>query len=143
MSPVPPKRILSPDKRFEARLSPTDGSAWDRSHASLALHDLSFGTRLFGWHGVWSPCSRYFAIAEWRRVADPSSPEMQLVVVDLQEHRECVVEQVPNGFVEPVYFLADAVKYTKIAPGMEERAVVHRGVDELSGWQPVEAGQLS
>jgi len=137
MSPITDKKIPSPDKRLEARLAPTDGSVWDLSHASLALRDLSFDARIFGWNGVWSSCSRYFAITEWLRIDTAHCPDMQLVVIDVQNGRECVVEHVLCGFVEPLYFHDDAVKYNKIAKGMKERAVIQRRIGELADWQPV------
>jgi hypothetical protein len=139
MNPLTDKKIASPDKRLEARLAPTDGSAWDLSHASLALRDLSFEARIFGWNGVWSSCSRYFAIIEWLRIDSAHCPDMQLVVIDVQDGRECVVEHVSCGFVEPMSFHDDAVKYNKIAKGMDERAVIQRRIDELDGWRPVPA----
>ena len=103
------------------------------------LRDLSFGERIFGWNGVWSSCSRYFAITEWLRIDTAQFPDMQLVVIDVQDGRECVVEHVSCGFVEPMYFHDDAVKYNKIAQGMNERAVIERRIGELSGWRPVPA----
>ncbi len=86
MTHVPAKLLRSPCHRFEARLSSTAGSAWDASHASLALNDLSFGARIFGWQGIWSPCSRYFAITERLRVDTAHGPAMQLLVI----HRETI-----------------------------------------------------
>jgi len=139
MRPLTDKKISSPDKRVEARLVPTDGSFWDLSHAALALRDLSFEARIFGWNGVWSSCSRYFAITEWLRIDTAHCPDMQLVVIDVQDGRECVVEHVSCGFVEPMYFHGDAVKYNKIAQGMNERAVIQRRIGELDGWRPVPA----
>lgn len=137
MTPLSIKQLRSPCQRFEARLSPTAGSFWDVSHASLALQDLSFGTRIFGWHGAWSPCSRYFAITEWLGVDTAHDPDMQLLVIDVQERRECVVEHVTCGFIAPMYIHDDAIKYNKIAKGMEERAVLHRRIGELDGWRPL------
>ncbi len=137
MKPLTDKKISSPDKRLEARLAPTAGSVWDLSHASLALRDLSFEARIFGWNGVWSPCSRYFAITEWLCIDTAHCPDMQLVVIDVPNGRECIVEHVSCGFVEPMFFRDDAVKYNKIAKGMEERAVIQRRISELAGWRPV------
>ena len=137
MNPLTDKKIASPDNRLEARLAPTGGSVWDLSHASLALRDLSFEARIFGWNGVWSSCSRYFAINEWLRIDTAHCPDMQLVIIDVQDGRECVVEHVSCGFVEAMSFHDDAVKYNKIAKGMDERAVIQRRIDELAGWQPV------
>ena len=113
------------------------------SHASLALQGLSFGARIFGWQGAWSPCSRYFAITEWLRVDTVHSPDMQLLVIDVRESRECVVEHVTCGFIEPMYIHDDAIKYNKIAMGMDERAVVHRPISELDGWRPLSGNNLS
>ncbi|MHB8843204.1 MAG: hypothetical protein ACYC7L_00510 [Nitrospirota bacterium] len=135
---VPDKKISSPDKRLEACLAPTAGSVWDLSHASLTLRDLSFEARTFGWNGVWSSCSRYFAISEWLSSdAAAHSPDMRLIVIDVERGRECVVEQVSCGFVEPMHFQDNAVKYSKIEQGMKERAVMRRRIGELEGWQPV------
>jgi len=139
MNSVTDKRIVSPDRRYEVRLTPAAGLAWDQSHATLALHDLAFPGRVFGWNGVWSPCSRYFAITEWLRIDTAHCPDMQLVIIDAQDGRECVVEQVACGFVEPMYFHDDAVRYNKIAKGMEERAVVHCRIVELDGWRALPA----
>ena len=139
MRPLTDKKISSPDKRLEARLAPAAGAVGDLSHASLALRDLSFEARIFGWNGVWSTCSRYFAITEWLRIDTAHCPDMQLVVIDVQNGRECVVEHVLCGFVEPMSFHDDAVKYNKIAKGMNERAVVQRRIGELEGWRPVPA----
>lgn len=143
MNLVPVKLFRSPCQHFEARLSPAAGSAWDASHASLALQDLSFGARVFGWQGIWSPCSRYFAITEWLSVDTAHSPDMQLLIIDVREGRECVVEHVACGFIEPMYIQNDAIKYSKIAKGMDERAVLHRQIGELDGWRPLSENNLS
>jgi hypothetical protein len=135
MSPVSDKKIASPDQRYEARLAPAAGSAWDLSHASLALHGLSFGARVFGWNGVWSPCSRYFAITEWLRIDTAHCPDMRLLVIDVLGRKECVVDHVACGFIEPMYFHDEAIKYNKIEKGMDERAVVRRKIAELGEWR--------
>jgi hypothetical protein len=136
MIPMPAKILRSPCQRFEARLSPV-GSGWDVSRASLVLHDLSFGARIFGWQGAWSPCSRYFAITEWLRVDTDHGPDMQLLVIDVREGRECVVEHVTRGFIEPMFFRDDAIKYSMIAKGMDERIALHRQMGELDAWRPL------
>jgi len=135
--PVPEKTIPSPCRRYEARLSPSAGSIWDCSHALLTLQDMVFGSRIFGWHGIWSPCSRYFAVTEWLDVNTTHCPDMQLVIVDVLAGKECIVEQVTCGFVEPMYFEDEALKYNKIGRGMDARTVEHRRIEELTGWRPV------
>jgi len=137
MIPVTDKLIPSPCRRYEARLSPSEGSVWDCSHALLRLHDLSFGSRIFGWHGIWSSCSRYFAVTEWLHVDTAYCPDMQLVIVDVLTGNECIVEQVKCGFVEPMSFHEDALKYNKIGRGMTARTVEHRRIKELIDWKPV------
>lgn len=139
MSPLSDKTIASPDRRYEARLAPAAGSSWDLSHASLALHGLSFEDRIFGWNGVWSSCSRYFAITEWTNLDQAHCPGMQLVVIDVHSRRECVVEHVACGFIEPMYFHEEAIKYNLIAKGMEERTVAHRGIAGFDAWRTVPA----
>jgi hypothetical protein len=136
MTPVPAKLLRSPCQRFEARLSPV-GSSWDVSHASLALQNLPFGARIFGWQGAWSPCSRYFAITEWLSIDTAHHPDMQLLVIDVKEGRESVVERVTWGFIEPMYIHDDTIKYNKIVKGMNERVVVHRRIGELDDWRPL------
>jgi hypothetical protein len=106
-------------------------------HASLALHGLSFGARIFGWQGVWSPDSRHFAAIEWRRESALYCPDMRLIVVDLHARKECIAARVKFGFIEPLAFPADEVIYTLLARGMNEWAVIHRRLDELSGWRPL------
>jgi len=118
-------------------LSPVAGSAWDVSHASLALLDLPFGARIFGWQGAWSPCSRYFAITEWLSIDTAHYPDMRLLIIDVREGRECVVERVTWGFIEPMYIHGDAIKYNKIAKGMDARGVSHRRIGEHDGWRPL------
>jgi len=137
MKPISDKLIPSPCRRYEARLSPSEVSNWDCSHAMLSLQDLSFGSRIFGWHGIWSSCSRYFAVTEWLHVETAHCPDMQLVIVDVHTRKECVVEQVKCGFVEPMSFHDDALKYNKIGKGMDARTVEHRRISELTGWRSV------
>ncbi|NTW67444.1 MAG: hypothetical protein HGB21_14245 [Nitrospirae bacterium] len=137
MKSISEKLVQSPCRRFKARLSPSAGSSWDCSHAMLALQDLYFGSRVFGWHGIWSPCSRYFAITEWLDVDTSHCPDMQLVIIDVDAGKECFVEQVKCGFVEPMSFHDDTLKYNKIGKGMDARTVEHRRISELTGWRPV------
>lgn len=131
------KSITSPDNRREARLLPAGRGPWDETHARLVLADRSFGSRIFGWHGVWSPCSRYFAITEWRRAEVVPCSDMHLLVIDVQEGRQCVVERVECGFVEPMSFHKNEIRYNKIAKGMDERSVVHLPVEKLTDWKPL------
>lgn len=137
MVPIPNKTILSPCRRYKAYLSPSHGSAWDCSHAILTLHDLPFGSRIFGWHGIWSSCSRYFVVTEWVDIEATNCPDMQLVIVDVQKGKECIVEHLKCGFVEPTIIQGDTLKYSKIGKGMDARGVEHRSIKSLGSWRPV------
>ncbi|MDA8100932.1 MAG: hypothetical protein M0042_15045 [Nitrospiraceae bacterium] len=137
MASIPVKLLHSPCQSFEARLAPETGSAWDISHASLALNGLSFGNRRFGWHGAWSSCSRYFMINEWLNVHTARCPDMQLLVIDVHEGKESIVEKVSSGFIEPMGFRDEEIKYCKIASGIGNRSVHHLPVSALTEWRVV------
>ena len=137
--PPPVKRIVAPSRAYTAQLSPGAGSRWDSSHAMLELHDLTFGSRIFGWHGVWSPCSHYFAIGEWLSVRGDRFPDMQILLVDVLAGKENAVERISRGFVEPMLVQDGTIKYTKIAAGEEERILEHRSIAGLTDWKPVSA----
>jgi hypothetical protein len=138
LNQLPGKKIPSPDRRHEALLTPFGGGSWDTLHASLALGGLTFGNRMFGWHGVWSSCSCYFAIMEWCREVDAEiHPDMQLIIVDVREGRECVVERVENGFIEPMFFHDQMIKYNLFTKRLNARRVSHRPIKEISDWRMV------
>lgn len=133
----PTKRIVSPNKRHEAALAPAISASWEQSSATLILADLPFGPRKFRWHGIWSPCSRYFAISEWRSSDYHSGPDMHLLVIDVENGRECLVVRADECFVDPVYFHDGEVKYSIITTRMTERAARFQRYDSLTGWRPV------
>jgi hypothetical protein len=129
------RSIISPNHRFEASLAPVHPGC--DIHASLALHGLSFGARLFSWEGIWSPDSRHFVAVEWRRESAFFRPDMRLIVVDIHSRKECIVDQVRCGFIETLAFPGDEVIYTWLVRGMGDRVVKHRRLDELTGWRPL------
>jgi hypothetical protein len=137
MCSLPIKRIISPDNRFEVQLTPAGGNPWDLTYTSLFLVGLPFGDRMFGWHGVWSPCSRYFAIREWRSSEFSLGPDTHLVVIDVHAGKECVMDRAENGFVEPMSFYNDTIRYNKILRGMTERIVQERNLGKTTEWRDV------
>ncbi len=137
MYTMPPKNIVSPDRRFEARLLPTGGRSLEPSYATLELAGLPFGSRMFGWQGVWSSCSRFFALMEWRHANYAIGPDMHLLVIDVATGRECVIEQVRNGFVEPMYITDGMLRYNKMEHGISERIVRDHRITAEAAWQPV------
>ncbi len=138
MKRIPTKTIASPDKRLEARFYPDEGVSWELSSASLELADLPFGSRRFRWHGIWSPCSRYFAISEWRSANYDEGPNMHLLVIDMVKRRECIVVHTGEGFVDPMYVHNGEVKYSIITSRMPERTARFQRIDALTGWRKVE-----
>lgn len=141
MKRTPNKTIASPDKRHDARLYPEEGASWEMSSASVELAGLSFGSRRFRWHGIWSPCSRYFAISEWRSSDYDQGPDMHLLVIDVAKSSECVVIRAEEGFVDPVYIHDGELKYSIITSRMLERGARFQRIDALTGWRKV-AGTL-
>ncbi len=140
MYTAPPKNIPSPDRSLAARLLPAGSSrSWEPAYASLELAGLDFGPRMFGWQGIWSSCSRYFAVMEWRHADFAQGPDMHLLVVDVALGRECVIERVRNGFVEPMYISGGVLRYNKMEHGISERIVRDRSITEVNAWRPVAA----
>jgi hypothetical protein len=137
MCSLPIKRIVSPDSRYEVRLTPAGGNPWDLTYTSLCLAGLPFGDRMFGWHGVWSACSRYFAIREWRSSEFSLGPDTHLVVIDVHAGKECIMDRAENGFVEPMSFHNDTIRYSKILYGMPERTMQERQFAGKTAWRDV------
>ncbi len=136
-NPIPEKKILSPNGSLVARLRHRGGSPWEQAYAVLALDDLPFGDRRFGWNAIWSPCSRYFAISEWRHTDAMYGPDSQLVLIDVSRRRECIIERAEGGFIDPVFINNGLLKYSIMTHTMTERAVDHQRVDDITSWRPV------
>ena len=136
-SAVPEKNIPSPCGKLVARLRHSGGMPWEQAYAKLALDDLPFGARTFGWNAVWSPCSRYFAISEWRHADAFYGPDSQLVLIDVARRRECIVERAEGGFVDPLFISDGVLKYSMITPVMTERAAAYQKLQDITSWRPV------
>lgn len=136
MEPLLIKKLPSPDKRFEVRLDPLDGNPWQITYAKLSLSGKPFGQRIFGFRGLWSDCSRYFVIPEWRHADFKTIPDMHLVVIDAEEMKECVIARAKNGFIDPTRLQSGTVRYNMFVQGMRERIGMERKLSELT-WRPV------
>lgn len=134
---VPHKEVRAPNGSVAAVLRHSGTAPWENAFASLSLDDLPFGDRRFGWNAVWSSCSRYLAITEWRHTDPACGPDSQLLLVDVQRRRECVIDRAEGGFIDPVYINDGMVKYSFMTPAMTERAVDHRRIDDMVSWRPV------
>jgi hypothetical protein len=141
MEQIQAKCIMSPGRHRKAELFQTAGAAWEYSSATLSLAGLPFGPRRFRLHGVWSSCSRYFAISEWRSTCHIDGPDMHLLVIDVTEWRECVVERANAGFIDPLNIHGGAIKYSIKTPEIGEHVVRMRRIDELTGWRSI-SGEL-
>jgi hypothetical protein len=131
------KRITSPNGCFEAEFSSPGDDPLELNGAALSLSGLPFGTRTFDWHGVWSPCSRYFAVTEFRTADSAQGPDMHLVVIDVSAGQECVVERAERGFVEPISIRDGRIRYNKVTHDTRERVPGERTIAESVGWRDV------
>ncbi len=131
------RRIPSPDGSFEAKLRADGRMEWSSMRARLSLAGLSLSDRMFGWRGVWSPCSRYFAIMEWRLKGSLALPEARLVLMQPGAARECVIDQVRSGFVEPLRLYGGAVRYIRVDMTRGEQTVQERAIGAVAFWTPV------
>ena len=134
------KKIASPNGLIEAELSPASDDLLHLNGASLSLSGLPFGTRKFGWHGVWSSCSRYFAVTEFQNTECADGPDMHLVVIDVSRGQECVIERAECGFVEPISIRDGRVRYNKFTHDSPERIAREHKLAESAVWKAVSGG---
>ncbi len=136
-SSVPEKEIRSPNSVLVATLRRAGSAPREYAFATLSLDGLPFGDRRFGWNAVWSSCSRYFAVTEWRHTDPAFGPDSQLLLVDVQRRRECIIERAGGGFIDPVYINDGTVKFSFMNVAMTEQAVDHRRIDDVLSWRAV------
>ena len=135
--PVPGKKIASPDATFVAFLRHSGDLPWGTPYTSLSLDGLPFGARRFGWNAVWSPCSRFFAISEWGYAQEDERPDSYLVLIDVSRRRQCFIERVERGCIDPVFINDGLLKYSMMLPAVMERAVGYQNVNDITSWHPV------
>ncbi len=134
---VPEKEITSPNGALTAYLRLSERVPWENALATLFLDNLPFGNRRFGLSAIWSPCSRYFAISEWLQEDPAYDPDFQLILVDVARRRECIIDRVTSGFIDPVFIHNGMLKYSIMTHAMKERAVDHRNINSITSWRPV------
>jgi len=108
--------------------------------ALLRMNGFLFGVRHFDWQGVWSPCSRYFAIMEWTSDTTPKIPAACLVLIDLHQERECTIDCVESGFVEPLRIHQNMLRYVKIDLKENTRRVLEQFIGTPRDWTAVRRG---
>ena len=84
---------------------------------SLKIDELSFKNRVFGRSCLWSPDSRFFAVQEWESTNEGQGPKTRLLLIDVEQKRECVLSRAEQGFIIPKKFEGDKLVYTKEYPG--------------------------
>jgi hypothetical protein len=103
----------SPDNQHSAFWEYSGEIRFGPAFYTLKVDTISFGKRVFGNKFLWSPDSRYFAIQEWETASEALGPQTQLVLIDLETKRECVLAKVEQGFIVPEKFENDKLIYAK------------------------------
>lgn len=112
----------SPNKKHKAVLTPIEETQADHSYYSLSIDGLphSFVDRRFGDVCLWSPESRFLAVAEWKDADEAGSFRFcQLLIVDMLGRSQCIIASVEGtkGNILPESFIGDSLMYTVIYGG--------------------------
>lgn len=108
---------ISPDNSRKAVLEYANEIRFGPAYYHLKVDDTSFGGRVFGNSFLWSPDSRFFAVQEWESTSETQGPKTRLLLIDLENKRECVLSRAEQGFIIPQQFDNDKLIYTKKYPG--------------------------
>jgi len=114
---VQPIISTSPDSQYHAFLEYSGEIRFGPAFYTLTVDRISFGKRVFGNRFLWSPDSRYFTIQEWETVSEALGPQTQLLLIDVENKRECVLSKVEQGFIVPKKFENGKLIYAKEYPG--------------------------
>ena len=57
--------------------------------------------------------SKYFAIQEWKTIDYNKGPQTQLIILDVDKKKECIVSSANKGFIVPKMFEPNKIIYTK------------------------------
>lgn len=95
--------------------------------------------RIFSAEALWSPDSRYLALAEWLSTDERTGPDMRLFVVDLAESRAHSCGRARGGFVTVLRFAGDLLVYERQWCGpSERREEVELDVVRIASWESLE-----
>jgi hypothetical protein len=103
----------SPDHQHSVILEYSGEIRFGPVFYTLKVDTIFFGKRIFGNKFLWSPDSRYFAIQEWETISEALGPQTQLLLLDLETKRECVLSKVEQGFIVPKKFENGKLIYAK------------------------------
>ncbi len=104
---------MSPDNLHKAVFEYVNEIRFGPAFYRLKVDDISFGRRVFGVSFLWSPDSRFFAVQEWESTNEETGPKTQLLLIDLEVRRECVLSRADQGFIVPKQFESGKLIYTK------------------------------
>src|SRR3989339_1070887 len=105
--------IESPNKKHKAIITESGEIRFGPVLYSLIIDETSFGERCFGKDCLWSPDSRYFAIQEFDRNEYKYGPKTSLVLMAIEENKECLLSKADQGFIIPKYYENDSIVYEK------------------------------
>ena len=109
--------VQSPNKLYKVILKYLGEIRFGPPYYSLTIDELSFKNRVFGRSCLWSPDSRFFAVQEWESTNEGQGPKTRLLLIDVEQKRECVLSRAEQGFIIPKKFEGDKLVYTKEYPG--------------------------
>ncbi len=125
---------VSPDGSHQAILIQESEIRFGPPLYSLIIDGISFNNRIFSDNFVWSPDSRYFAIMEWSKIAKESI----LLVIDLHNHKECIVTILRNGVIFVKQFEKYKLIYNKELFGKKGfQKEFEIDIINLNRWKPI------
>lgn len=108
---------FSPNGSHKANLLYRGEIRFGPAYYSLIIDELSFGNRIFGHSCLWSPDSRFSAVQEWETTSEGKGPQTRLLLIDIEQRRECILSRAEQGFIIPKKFEDNKLIYTKEYPG--------------------------
>lgn len=105
--------LNSPDNAHRARLVVAGEIRFGPLYYHLSVDDQSFGNRVFGESYFWSADSQYFLIQEWLTTDYEKGPITQLIIIDVENRKECVLSKATKGYVIPESLEGAVIIYKK------------------------------
>lgn len=101
---------------------------------SMIFNDICFEGRIFGDDYLWSQDSKYFAIQEWKTIDYNKGPQTQLIILDVDNKKECIVSTANKGFIVPKAFESGKIIYTKKYKGRGVFKEFEMNISSLEKW---------
>jgi len=109
--------VFSPNGSHKANLLYMGEIRFGPAYYSLTIGELSFMNRVFGRSCLWSPDSRFCAVQEWETTSEGKGPQTRLLLIDIEQRRECILSRAEQGFINPKKLEDNKLIYTKEYPG--------------------------